>query len=196
MRRSTRYRFPWISGLLIGCLSFLGGVFLTHHFITLGEVPEFPLETANTTVAGWYYYNAHNVPLSQSIEMFGNSATQPGTDLISNTSSDYISFLWALPPLALVPGGILASARHGTTRTASYAMMNGAMIAIGYGAAAIAGLLVFQASEGSIMGSASMYPDPMATFLYMVIIYPVVIGGFAGLLFFFAQGNLSIRVSG
>lgn len=74
-------------------------------------------------------------------------------------------------------------------------MMNGAVIAIGYGPAAIAGLLVFRASEGSIMGTASMYPDPMATFLYMVIIYPIVIGGIAGLLFFFAQGNLSVRVS-
>lgn len=194
MRSRGGYELPWQSGLILGIAAFVSGFLLSFYFVTLGPVPKPNFEVSNQTMAAWYYYNGQQVTLAEQITAFGESARVGGYNFLNDATIPYYDIIPLFPVLVLLPGGMLAAARWGKTRTLGYAAMNGASIFIGYGVAAVVGALVFRRRVSGFGVSGQIGPDIFQTIVWAGVIYPVVIGAIGGLLFFLAQGGVSIHV--
>lgn len=182
-------------GLLIGFLAFVAGFLLTRHFVLLGPLPATEYNANEFSMAGWYFYNAHFVPLSETASLFGETATATGFDLIeADETSDYLRFLYVLPPITLFIAGVLSAVGYGKTYTISFAALNGASIVVGYLLAVIIGLFFFSESVVVLAASGTMRPSIGHAIIVAGIAYPAIFGALGGIAYFVSQGSMRISV--
>lgn len=114
--------------------------------------------------------------------------------LSENLFSPYADFLWLIPMIVLIFGGILASVRFGRTSRLSYAVANGTSVLVGYGLLAVVGSFVFASTSSGFFASTKLQPALGSTVLFMGVTYPVFFGGLGGLIYFLAQGRVSLKI--
>lgn len=119
---------------------------------------------------GWLFFNMHYVRTQ--IPGLGGTRTQ---NFI--TSSDFSTALFAVPVILLLATGFLLAWTRGPMDVRTGAV-DGATVAVGYAAAAIAGVFVF----GVTRGDATISPDPITGVLLAGIVYPLVLGAVGGAL--------------
>lgn len=191
----STYRIGWHRGAIYGILAFVVGFSLTWHFIGLGTVPRTAYNTSETTLAGWFYYNAQTVPLTETASFFGEDASQTGLNLINTgDASPYHKFLYLLPPGTLLFAGVLSAAAWGKTRTLSYAALNGASITVGYIVVIIGGIFFFSATESTFGATGTLRPSFLYSVIVAGLVYPLLFGSIGGLLYFFSQGRVSVTI--
>lgn len=160
----------------------------------MGPLPDSGVEASETTITGWFHYNAHTVPIAEEVTAFGETATASGYNLIKlEDTSRYLEFLYVIPPLALFVSGILAAASARSTQRISSSVINGASVFFGYLIAVGAGVVIFSASMTDWGISGTMRPDIWMALIVSGIIYPLFFGGLGGLAYFFTQGKIRIQ---
>ena len=196
MNRFGGYNVSKVSGVIGGVLAFAVGFLLVRHMVLLGPTPESAYEAGNTTVSGWFYYNAQMVPLTERASIFGETMSASGYDLITDEStSNYLEFLYLIPPFVLILFGALTAASYGKTRTPIFAALNGASIAFGYLPAVIAGVFLFSATDVSFGVRGTLRPDVWQSLIIAGVVYPGIFGGIGGLAYFLSQGSIRIHIS-
>lgn len=120
-------------------------------------------------VVGWLFYSAHFVDIRASFG-FGPIESELTVNLIAEGAGS-LEFLYLVPPLLLVLGGGLL-ARWAAAVTLRNGAIAGTAIAIGYVAAAVVGLFVFQ--YGGVR------PDPTVAILVAGLGYPILFGAVGG----------------
>lgn len=131
--------------------------------------------------AGWYYYAAHFVDLvaTRSAGPFSGTGT---VDPIASAEAN-LGLLYAVPPAVLVLSGLGVAVWQGLDRPGP-AALGGALVALGYGAAAVVGaVLVPHTAAGTVFGvevSSSIGPQLAGAVLLAGVIYPVVFGAIGG----------------
>lgn len=141
---------------------------------------------ADTTWAGWLFFNAHLVPIITGNFPFSAGTLVPNI-LLAAPTPQYL-FLFAVPPITLSLAGALL-ARH-TTRGQTIispslglrlpnSAVRGASIAMGYVPCVLVGALVFSASTADAR-VAALAPDLFLSVLVAGLIYPMVFGALGG----------------
>ncbi len=118
---------------------------------------------------GWLFYNAHFVD---------TEIPQPlGGVQVENfiASADGLTYLYVVPPILLVIGG-LAVARVAAARTPAEGAAAGALVTAGYLPLAIIGAFLFRYA----VGDATVTPDLVTAVLLAGIVYPLVFGAVGG----------------
>ena len=197
MQQLKRPRQNLFAGVVAGVLAFSVGYFLTRHMVQMGTVPSTEVEAGESIVAGWFFYNAHHVPLAESLSAFGETMTASGYDLLDmDSTSEYLDFLYVIPPLILFIFGVLAAASEGKTRSISLAFVNGASIVVGYLIAVIIGLVIFAESITTMGVTGTLRPDIIQSLIIAGVVYPVIFGGIGGVAYFLSQGSIKIQSYG
>ncbi|WP_168219930.1 transporter [Salarchaeum sp. JOR-1] len=148
-----------------------------------GEIPRWK-------VAGWVFYNAHNVDVEAAVggrTASGNyleSAAAGGlTDAISALTSIVPKLVYyVVPAVVLVLAGVLAARRVRADLSGLEAAGVGAGIVGGYLVLAVVGVFAFEYSVSALGTSASLAPKLSAAVLLAGLVYPVVLGAVGGVL--------------
>jgi len=173
---------PWVSSVLAGAGSFLGGYVLMAALFFVG-----PASAGNGPLAeqlkqiGYVFYNAHFVDglisvSSEQIQLAGSPRVNLLLDegVVGLSTSIPIPVYLAVPVVTLlVAGGLLATYRPDVTTDSVSIGLTGAGMALGYALLALAGTFVVVRSLAD--GSASYAPDRLQT-LALGFAYPFVVG--------------------
>lgn len=141
-------------------------------------------------VAGWVFYNAHNVDVAVSVGgesasgSYLESASAGGlTDAISALTSTVPKLVYyVVPALVLVLAGVLAARRVRATLSGVEAAGVGAGVAGGYLVLAVVGVFVFEYSVSAFGTTASLAPKLSSAVLLAGLVYPLVFGAIGGVL--------------
>lgn len=193
------YRNPYlriqVATFLSGVLAFAVAFGLVRHFILLGGSPSLGYDVDELTVIGWYFFNSHNVPLTEYATIAGESGVSAGHNLLANQApSPYYEFLYLVPPIALFPFGLLATAAARNTQTLTMAMAAGASMVFGYLPATALGIFFFSVTESGFGMSATVRPDVLVGLVLAGVLYPIVIGAASGAVYYLSKGRIQIKV--
>jgi len=132
---------------------------------------------AGWKLAGWMFYRAHNVDV-----LIDNSGTDSANPIPFTETVFWEPWFLAVPVIALLlVGAVLAYVT--ATRSAMTGALAGVSVVLGYGLAAIAGVVVTGwsvSSEGVLRFEASAGPDLLTAVLLAGIAYPLVLGAIGG----------------
>jgi len=141
---------------------------------------------ADTTWAGWLFYNAHFVPLSTG--EFAYTGQPLASNLLIVAQDPLYLLLFLVPPVTLVLSGIGVSRntlRRMTTISPSlglklpHSAVRGMSVIMGYLPAVIVGAFVFTADPIDER-AALLAPELLLSFLVAGLLYPIVFGGLGG----------------
>lgn len=177
LRSETRWRGRLLSGAAAGAAAYVAGYVLTF-LLMRGEARNaFGDAVPVWKVVGWYFYNAHFVDIvsGRSAGPFEDAAY---VSLIAESSGSTATFLYAVPPLALLAAGAVVAWRLDGDGPAG-AAAGGAAAVLGYGPLAVAGALVLpHAAEGSFLGvdvSATITVPLASAVILAGLVYPVIL---------------------
>lgn len=161
-----------------GAVAYVAGYVLTFVLVRAEARRTFGESVPTWKAVGWYFYNAHFVDVvsSRSVGPFGDAAA---VNLLAESSGATATFLYVVPPLALLAaGGVVAWPRGGADVVT--AATRGAAVVLGYGPLAVLGALVVQHTvSGSFLGvdaSASVTVPLASAVVVAALLYPVVLG--------------------
>lgn len=129
-------------------------------------------------VVGWYHYNAHfvDVVARRSVGALGGSEA---VNLLAESSADTATFVYAVPPMALVLAGGAVAWRRSDADVLS-AATGGAATVIGYGPLAVLGALVVpHETSAAVLGlefSSTVILPVVSVGVVAGLVYPLVLG--------------------
>lgn len=138
---------------------------------------------ADTTWAGWLFYNAHFVPLSA-----GYAGPPLASNLLVVAEDPLYLLLFLVPPAALILAGMGVSRntlRGMTNVSASLrlklpnSVVRGMSITMGYIPAVVVGALVFSVDPIDERAM-QLAPELLLSFFVAGLLYPIVFGGLGG----------------
>lgn len=181
MKQNQEYSIPWFPGLLLGIGAFLASYFLVQDYLSYGYTLNAAVELEEWQKQTWYLFSAHRVPIVESASSNGESMLMgPKVNLIEQAEPRF-QFLYLIPPMPLFAAGLIMADHMGGRYKASYSFLNGATIALGYGLASLF-LAWYSAETVSALGvTARLGPSFVDTFVFAVLGFPIVFGGFGGL---------------
>lgn len=163
-----------IYGVIAAVLSAVGvlGLFFMR---VASKNPDFPnwSDEATAKFIAWTFYNAHTVPVEQTVR--GASADQTINLLKLYPVGDTLLF-HAIPAVLLFLAGYSVAARVRGKLDAVNGAVAGASVLVGYGLVAVAGVFFLKVTQGG----ATIQPSLTETVTFMVAAYPIIFGGLGG----------------
>ncbi|MGB9986727.1 transporter [Salarchaeum japonicum] len=140
-------------------------------------------------VAGWVFYNAHNVDVTAtvggetaSVNYLESAAAGGLTDAISQLTSTVPKLVYYVVPAAvLVLAGLLAARRVRASLSGVEAAGVGAGIVGGYLVLSAIGAFVFEYTVSAFGASASLAPNLASAILVAGLVYPLLLGAIGGI---------------
>ncbi|QSG07233.1 hypothetical protein [Halapricum desulfuricans] len=178
-------------GAVAGALGFFAGYLLTWIFagakvtnLTIGGV--FGGGVPDWRAVLWVFYDSHFVG-TRTPEVFGPGGDRwAGGDLIDTVKLLGVEYLYLVPVVVLLIGGV-AMARFAGARTARDGAMAGATLTLGYVPLVLLGLFV--ATQGGVA------PSPLRALVIAGVVYPIALGAIGGAVtgFYFDSASESSR---
>lgn len=188
----SSYRNPWAAGTIAGIAAYGLGLLATRHILSIGGHLDNPiqipgLEVTTWDMVIWYYHGAHYVHMSATASSSqGSMPVAQGNNLVQSTADPYLDLLFLVPPVVLIFGGMVVAINMRGTHNATFSMLNGAHVMVGYLAA---GLFAAYWSGKTAAGfglSLRYGASYIETLINLGLAYPIAFGAAGGLLYFAA----------
>jgi len=170
-------------GALAGVAAYLLG-YLLAGVLASGDVPESLRDVVPTwKTTGWYFYNAHFVDLTSTLQIGGASGAATGS-LIEGSDSGTVQLLYVVPPIAAALTGAALFRWLGGDADLAGGAARGALVVVGYLPLAIVGAIVtghtVETGVPFVEVSGTIEPQLMPAILLTGVLYPVVFGAVGG----------------
>lgn len=170
-------------GALAGVAAYLLG-YLLAGVLASGDVPASLRDTVPTwKTTGWYFYNAHFVDLTSTLQIGGATGGSTGS-LIEGSDSGTVQLLYVVPPIAVaLAGAALFRWLDGDTDVAG-AAARGALVVVGYLPLAVVGAVAtghtVETGVPLVEVSGTFEPQLVPAIVLAGILYPIVFGAVGG----------------
>lgn len=168
----------------VGAIAYGVGFLLTGAAVTVGGGPAWrslQAEIGSTGAAGWAFYSAHVVGVSEGSPAFLEGSVRLFNELVPDIP---VVAFYLIPVVVLLIAGALNAVADAefepTDRTG--AAHTGARIANGYAVLAVLGAMVLVYDEPGVVSGTDVGPDIGATLILMGFVFPMALGGLGGVL--------------
>lgn len=170
-------------GAIAGVAAFLLGYLLTG-VVASGDVPRSLSETVPAWKStGWYFYNAHFVDLTSTLQIGGTSGGETGS-LIEGSDSGTVQLLYVVPPIAILLASAALLGWVDEATDAAGGAFRGALVVVGYLPLAVLGAVVtghtVEASVPFVTVSGTIEPQLVPAAVIAGLLYPIVFGAIGG----------------
>jgi len=165
-----------IYGVIAAVISAIGviGLFVMRVASKNVDLPNWSDEATGKFIS-WAFYNAHTVPVEQTVR--GASGVETINLLKLYPVGDTLLF-HAIPAVLLFLAGYSVATRVRSQLDAVNGVLAGASVLVGYGLIAVAGVFFLKVTQGSY----TIQPSLNKTAMFMVAGYPIIFGGLGGFL--------------
>ena len=179
---------------IIGILTFIVGVVVTRELVTLGpQHPSFE-GTSEWIYSVWMFMEAQYVPTTETVTSDSAANMMSETFIIESDSvSQYLQFLYVIPPTVLAAGGFISAARS-KSRSIADGAIAGLMLTIGYFVACVSTLIF--ATESVSFGGANARVGPHAFDAMAIsgLLFPLIFATLGGVIYVLTTGKIKISI--
>jgi ribosomal-protein-alanine N-acetyltransferase len=170
-------------GALAGVAAYLLG-YLLAGVLASGNVPESLRETVPTWKStGWYFYNAHFVDLTSTLQIGSASGGATGS-LIEGSDSGTVQLLYVVPPIAVALVGATLFRWFDSATTIAGGAARGALVVVGYLPLGVVGAIAtghtVETGGFLVEVSGTIEPELVPSIVLVGILYPIVFGAIGG----------------